>query len=55
MKFFNSSRGLFYVKIITMTLKVGLLNTMLCIRPLTFLNEVLRLSGSPFVISIVSP
>ena len=55
-KVFNSSRGLFSVKIITMKPKAGLLlNTVLCIRPLTFINEVLRLSGSPFVTSTASP
>ena len=32
-----------------------LLNTSLRTRPLTFINEALRLSGSPFVASTVSP
>ena len=41
----------FYVK-----LKVNLLlNVPLRIRPLTFINEALRLSGSPFAASTVSP
>ena len=31
-----------------------LLNASLCIRPLTFINEALRLSGSPFVASTAS-
>ena len=32
-----------------------LLNTLLHIRPLTFINEAFRLSGSPFVVSTASP
>ena len=36
--------------------KPGLfLNAVLRIRPLTFINEALRLSGSPFAASTVSP
>ena len=43
-KDFNSSRKLFYAEIITAKLKAGLLlNTSLSIRPLTFINEALRL------------
>ena len=39
-----------------MELKVSLLlNVSLRIRPLTFINEALRLSGSPFVASTASP
>ena len=56
MKGFNSSRKLFYANIITVKLKAGLfLNGLLCIHPLTFINEVLRLSGSSFVASTASP
>ena len=56
MKGFNSSKRLFYAEIITVKSKAGLLlNAVLRIRPLTFINEVLRLSGSPFVASTVSP
>ena len=56
MKGFNISRKLFYTKIITVKLKASLLlNGLLCIRPLIFINEVLRLSGSPFVASTTSP
>ena len=56
MKGFNSSRKLFSAEIVTVKLKAGLLlNALLCICPLTFINEVLRLSGSPFVASITSP
>ena len=45
MKVFNSSRNLFYGEIVTMKLKAGLLlNVSLCICPLTFINEVIRLS-----------
>ena len=56
MKGFNSSRRLFYAEIITVKLKAGLLlNAVLRIHPLTFINKALRLSGSPFVASIVSP
>ena len=52
----NSSRRLFYAEIITVKLKAGLLlNASLRIRPLTYINEVLQLSGSPFVDSTVSP
>ena len=39
-------------KIITVKLKASLLlNTLLCIRPLTFITEVLHLSSSPSVAS----
>ena len=56
MKGFNSSRKLFQADIITVKLKAGLLlNASLRIRPLTFINEVLRLLGSPFVASTASP
>ena len=56
MKGFNSSRKLFYAKIVTVKLKAGLLlNMLLRIRPLTFINEALHISGSPFVASTVSP
>ena len=56
MKGFNSSRKLFKAKIITVKLKANLLlNASLRIRPLTFINEALRLSGSPFVASTMSP
>ena len=52
MKGFNSRRRLFFAKIITVKPKAGLLlNAVLCIRPLTFINEALRLSGSCFVAS----
>ena len=57
-KSFNSSsyRKLFKAKIATVKLKAGLLlNASLYIRPLTFINGVLCLSGSAFVSSIVSP
>ena len=48
MKAFDSSRKLFQAEIITVRLKVGLLlNAPLHIRPLTFINEALHLSGSP--------
>ena len=41
---------------ITVELKVSpLLNVSLRICPLTFINEALRLSGSPFVASTASP
>ena len=56
MKGFTSSIKLFYAEIITVELKVSLLlNVPLHICPLTFINEVLRLSGSPFVASTASP
>ena len=56
MKGFNSSRKLFLAEIITVKLKTDLvLNTSLRIRPLTFINEALRLSSSPFVASTASP
>ena len=56
MKGFNISKKLFQAEIVTVKLKVNLLlNASLCIRPLTFINEVLRLSGSPFVASTASP
>ena len=55
MKGFNSSRKLFYTEIITVKLKAYLLlNALLRIRPLTFINEVLRLSSGPFVASTAS-
>ena len=56
MKGFNSSRRLFKAKIITVKPKAGLLlNAVLHIHPLTFINEALRLSGSPFVAGTASP
>ena len=56
MKVFTSSRYLFYAEITTVKLKVSpLLNVSLRIRPLTFINKVLRLLGSPFVASTASP
>ena len=56
MKGFTSSRKLFQAEIITVKLKASLLlNALLRIRPLIFINEVLRLSGSPFVASTASP
>ena len=56
MKGFTSSRKLFEAEIITVKLKVSLLlNVSLRIHPLTFINEVLRLSGCPFVASTTSP
>ena len=56
MKSFNSSRRFFYAEIITVEPKAGLLlNAVLCIRPLTFINKALRLSSSPFVASTASP
>ena len=56
MKGFNSSRKLFKVEIITVKLKAGLiLNASLCICPLTFINEALRLLGTSFVASTTSP
>ena len=56
MKDFNSSRRLFYAEIIAVKPKAGLLlNVVLRIRPLTFTNEALRLSGSPFLASTASP
>ena len=56
MKGFTSGRKLFQAKIITMKLKANLLlNALLCIRPLTFINEALPLLGSPFVASTTSP
>ena len=55
-KGFNSSRKLFYAKIVTVELKADLLlNALLHIRPLTFVNEVLHLSRSPFLASTISP
>ena len=55
MKSFNSSRKLFKAEIVAVKLKAGLLlNASLCIRTLTFINEVLRLSGSTFVASTMS-
>ena len=54
MKGFSSCRKLFN-KIFIVKLKAGLLlNASLRIRPLTFINEALRLSGSAFVSSITS-
>ena len=56
MKGFTSSRKLFQAEIVTVKLKVSLLlNVSLRIRPLTFINEALRLSGSYFVASTASP
>ena len=56
MKGFTSSRKFFYAEIITVKLKVSLLlNVSSCIRSLTFINEALCLSGSPFVASTTSP
>ena len=56
MKGFNSSKKLFKVEIITVKLVAGLLlNALVHIRPLTFINEALCLSGSPFVASTASP
>ena len=56
MKGFNINRKLLQAEIITVKLKASLLlNALLCIRPLTFMNEALRLSGSPFVASTASP
>ena len=44
------------VEIVTAKLKASLLlNELLRIHPLTFINKVLRLSGSPFVASTASP
>ena len=55
-KGFNSSRKLFKAEIVTVKLKAGLLlNVSVRIHLFTFINEVLRLSGSPFVASTVSP
>ena len=56
MKGLISSRKLFKAEIVTVKLKAGLLlNASLHIYPLTFINEVLRLSVSTFVVSTVSP
>ena len=56
MKGFNSSRKLFYAEIVTVKPKACLLlNALLHIYPLTFINKVLCLSGSPFVASTASP
>ena len=56
MKGFTSTRKLFQTEIITVKLKAGLLlYATICIHPLTFINEVLHLSGSPFVASTMSP
>ena len=56
MKGFNSSRKLFYAKIVTAELEAGLLlNASLRICPLTYINEVLCLSGSYFVASTALP
>ena len=56
MEGFNSGRKLFQDEIITVKLKANLLlNASLRICPLTFINEALRLSGSPFVASTESP
>ena len=55
MKGFTSRRKLFEAEIITVKLKVSLLlNVSLRIRPLTFINKALRLSGSPFIASTAS-
>ena len=49
-------KGFTKAEIITVKLKVSLLlNVSLRICPLTFINEALRLSGSPFVASTASP
>ena len=54
MKGFTISRKLFYAEIVTVKLKTRLLlNASLHIHSLTFTNEALRLSGSPFVASTV--
>ena len=56
MKGFNSSRRLFQAEIITVKLNAGrLLNVVVHICPLSFINEALRLLGSPFVASTASP
>ena len=58
MKGFTSSRKLFSAEIVTVKLKVNLLlNVSLHIHQLTFINEALRLMGSPFkfVASTTSP
>ena len=56
MKGFTSSKKLFQAEITTVKLKVSLLlNVLLRIRPLTFINVALRLSGSPFAASTTSP
>ena len=56
MKGFTNSRKLFLAEIITVKLKASLLlNALLRIRPLTFINEALSLLGSPFVASTTSP
>ena len=56
MKGFDSSRRLLQAEIITVKLKASLLlNAVLCIHPLTFINEVFRLLCSPFVASTTSP
>ena len=55
MKGFTSSRKLFLAEITIVKLKVSLLlNVSLRIRPLTFINEALRLLGSPFAASTAS-
>ena len=46
MKGFTSSKKVVLAEIITVKLRI---------RPLTFINEALRLSGSPFVACTVSP
>ena len=56
MKGFNSSRKLLKVEIVTVKLEAGLLlNVSLHICQLTFINEALHLSSSPFVASTMSP
>ena len=55
-KGFTSSRKFFKAEITTVKLKVSLLlNVSLRIRPLTFINEALRIFGSPFAASTASP
>ena len=56
MKGFTSSRKLFYAEITPVKMKVCvLLNVSLRICLLTFINEALRLLGSPFTASTASP
>ena len=51
-----SSAEVVVILIVTVKLKAGLLlNVLLHIRPLTFINEALCLSGSHFVASTASP
>ena len=56
LKDFHSSRKLFEAEIVTVKLKAALLlNASLRICPLTFINEVLRLSSKTFIASASSP